>query len=876
MKILKCQSIILGIGEMGEQVAQHYLDEYGEGSSEDINREDSSTFIVLSHCTKRSGKIDRSPDRLWSSSENKLLENIATAFEKLLGDRPVKNFGYSYYLDVFVCGAWRDEDFRFYLPLVLPFIERLAHERYSSIFSFRDDLCNARLFIHPVALSVNMPREPSRKIIARQLANIEAWHTNLQKEGRPAIPRFFLYDGFTNNIQLNDVEIVGITSHFIGLCTRGGIRADSEFRLLLNFSKYGEDFFCVLSLATIQFTRKYFHQKALSLIVEDLYSQMARVPEGRNVGQPAQQAEILGISRIIQDEIIDSNTLRNVTGRERYRDTIHEMLFHYKGRISATTPALEERLFEIFASGQTFPLEPYRYPPETLERYFDRKWLEHLIDSCYPPPGQDVALDFHKKARLLRDICNSELKRIMGMLDNELVDLLETGKAGYSLNTFCAALRTCEETIIRQARRLLDSEEEKLPQRRWRFAIVRDMWARLRGQIWNYIPGYAFRIWIPLMAVFSTLQLLAIFRLWKTFVDPSTEGARLLESFNEHPMLFPALLIVSFIICFPLLGLYHLYTRRRLKKYLDTTPSESSRIMEEVMEDDAPELVGGVDYMGVFPAAGSLMARKTGSWWYKHEELGSLSLIQGLLKFVEIRVRKARETAAKVLERIEDKLKMLHEDRELEVERNLYFNDYLVDPQDAEQFAIQINKSLSIRISAQNVAYRLCRDGVDSFLNEVADFDRVLSEAEREIPFFKDCSVFSLPSQEEKLLLSLGKFLTGLSDRLSHGQIFHFLTSQEQDKLIEDTKIFLVCPQEALSFIQTLESRAMASFKKIISSEKDHIWGLRIIRDISIQSILRYMYPDHSNDEIDDFMEEWIKSSDETFEDIKPWDELRV
>lgn len=870
----KCQTILLGIGDLGQKVVRQYAAEYGcTKESEDRNR---AKVIALSHGERPPPAGAACRPVLYSRTRDELLDRLAEAFASMLGDRPVRDFGHTYYLDVFVCGAWRDEEFRRLLPLVLPFVERLAHERYASVFNPGEDTRNARLLLHPVALSVNMPRESSRSQIARLLANIDQWHTGLAGIGRAVIPRFFIYDGFTNNIQLNDAEIVGITANFVGLCTRGGVRADRDFRQLLNFSSYGEDFFCVMNLATIYFPREHFQQRALDLIVGEFHALLTAKPDLRvSVGADLQEGPT-GLDPLVRDDILGSPLLRHGVGADDYRKSILERMLRYRQTIDANSPALEDGLTRIFAQGDTFPADPQAYPPETLERFFDRRWLHHLLDSCYPPPGRDVAAAYTERATRLRRLWNRDLKRIMDRLEHELGDLLGAGQCNFSLNSFSAALHRAHDASVLPARRSLMEAAVRLPQRRWRFTATRDIWARLRSQIWNYIPLHAIKYWLPFLAALSALPLLAAFRFGLTFLDSDTEGARLLHRLDAHPFLLPALMLASLGISLPILGVVYLFKRRRLKRYLDTTPSDLPEDYAAVTDDDAPELVGRGDFDGLLPSVGSVMARKTGMWWYKQEALGALGLVQGMLRLVSLRVTRLRETAETVLRLVDEQKAAAARMETARLTHNLYFSDYLLNPDLADAFGNQVNNSLSCRISAQNIAQRLHRDGLDAFLLRVADAERVRAEAAMEVPFFEHGNIFALPDFERHVAVSLRIFLCGLADRLSHGQIFHFLASQEQDKLIEDTQILLVCPAEALGLLQHLERENRFGYKTILSRDRDHIWGLRIIRDVSIQSVLRYMHPELSAAEIERNLAAWLGVQAEATLPPRPWSELQV
>lgn len=872
----KCQAIVIGIGPIGEQVVDQFLADYGKYRGMGLENTVPEQIAIISH--REGGRVHDPIDgcRFFSHDEQSLLENIARAFDYLLGDRPVSAFGFSYYLDVYLCGAWMDGDFRFHLPLVLTFLERLGHERYGSIFNSREDRRNARLLVHPLALSINMPREPSRDEISPLLARIAHWHDELTAEGREIVPRFFVYDGFTNNIQLNHREIVDITANFVGMCTRSGVRADADFRGMLNFAPYAEDFFSVLSLATIQFARNKFRKIAVDMILDKLFEILLEKPELKGDDPNTNPLLASKIAYMVNSEIMGSALLPRKPAKDHYRKLILNQMFEFEGKPDTNRPLVERGIVELYQNRVTFPTDCYRYPPEALERFFDRNWLDHLFECCYPEKGRGVAIGLSETALGVRRAWYDELEKICKLVDDNLRGLLGPGQANYSLNTFCAALQLCRSEIVEPARAELLVKADELPAPRWRFSAVRDIWARMRGQIWNFIPIYAIKFWLPLLAVLSSVQLLAIYRFALTRLDPDTEGARLLALVNQHPMFLPALIVVSLIVSLPAMLVVYLLRRHRLKRYLNTDAVSGVPEMVPELGEDGPELVESGDFHGVMPSAGGLMARKAGTWWNKHENLGAIGLVQGMLKVVEMRVDALNKKAELVLVRLNE-IRDRRMDSTLALSQGgLYFNDDLLVPEVVGDFARHVNKNFSIKISAQNIAGRLHDRGVGEFLDCVVDEEVVLEEILQEIPFFANGSVFLVPGFESEVVKRLKSFVRVLPDRLSHGQIFHFLASEEEDKLIENTEILLVAPQEAQGALDRIGPEAAVVARRVISRDPDHVWGLRLIRDINIESMIRYMRSDLDKDGVRALIAVWVGIEPSSPEEKQPWTELRA
>ena len=122
----------------------------------------------------------------------------------------------------------------------------------------------------------------------------------------------------------------------------------------------------------------------------------------------------------------------------------------------------------------------------------------------------------------------------------------------------------------------------------------------------------------------------------------------------------------------------------------------------------------------------------------------------------------------------------------------------------------------------------------------------------------------------------LKSFVRVLPDRLSHGQIFHFLASEEKDKLIEKTEILLIAPQDAQGSLDRIGPEASVVVRRVVSNDPDHVWGVRLIRDISTESMIRYMRPDLDADRVCALIDEWIGAKPGSPDKNTPWTELRA
>lgn len=861
----KCQAVIIGIGATGGEVVRQYLREYGVGEGSSEQPAAPRNVSVLMHVDGPEGPSSDPANGIFRShDEHELLRETHHAIARLLGDRPIEYFGHTYYLDVFVCGAWKDEDFRYHLPLILPFLERTAHDRYSSIFTGWDDIRNSRFLVHPLGLSCNMPREDERDEIARLLGRIEAWHRRLQEEALAVIPRLFLYDGFTSSIQLDQEEIVDITANLMGLCTSAGVRTNSEIRRMLNFNAYSEDFFSVLNLATIHFPRKHFRDQISRAIARSFYELL--------LSERHQPEDLPAMVDFEDPRAPIHPTDRTASG---YIERIHEDMHAYAGSIDPDSPPLEPGIRTIHAAAETFPAVPQAYAPETLERFFDRSWLLHLIGSCYPRPGSGVAGIFQEDVEQMRERWIERLTAVDRQVDEKLGTILGSGSgANFSLRGFCAALNQCDWEAVPAGQ----EGERALPGRRWRFSALRDVWVRMRRELWNFVPGYALTTWIPAFAVFLAIPLLAVFRYGRSLVDPSTVGARMLADLDASPFLLPVLMALGALLVLPVWTLRYFVKRTRLKRFLNPglTGAAAERLSvesEDVIQDETPALLDTDPSTGIVPAAGTLMAFKTGLWWHGHGVLGARGLVRGLVRVVGIKVRAVREDAERVLDRVEQIAGTPSLFETPRPRQSLYFHDYLLNPEHATRFGEKISRNLSIKLSARSVATRLRDEGIDVFLQAAADPREIFRIAETEVPFFESGSVFRVPAFEDAVRTSLGRFLRVLPDRLSHGQIFHFLAAEEEDRLIENTSIVLIHPEEALAEIQLL-LRDGDGVKTIQSKAKDHIWALRMVRDVSVRSVMRYLHFDKDEQEIERMLQDW-KGDEAGSAEPRPWDELR-
>ncbi len=870
----KCQTIIIGIGEAGSRVARDFLAEYGAVSETSPERGVPDHLAIVSH--REGVRKDCSRSGMFvSGDESALLDNIAAAFGRLLGERPVSDFGFSYYLDVFVCGAWSDPEFGFHLPLVLTFIERLGHERYGSIFTPRDDIRNARLLVHPLAMSLNMPREKDRDSIPPLLANIAHWHQTIAREGRAIVPRFFIYDGFTNNIQLSREEMIGITTNFLGLCAGAGVRGAQDFRRVLNFPTYSEDFFAVLSLATLRFDRSRFREAAVDRILRRFDAMLMEKPslDSVDVGEGARGAEALAM--MIRGEFLGSELLRGSTASHQYRRLIMDAAMTYEGKPEGGRPPLEERLGELFAQKQAFPSGVESFPPESLARFFDRRWLGHILAGTSTAKDSGVAEGFAANAARLRRAWYEDLSKVLDRLEEGLRTLLGPGQANFSLNHFRAELKQLSAGAIAEGHDRIAGMAEPLPARRWRFSAIRDLWARLRSQLWNFIPRYAMLIWLPLIGVLAGVQTTALYRYLMGRAPQDTDGARMLHRFDDSAAFLPIMIAVAVGgILLTALPIY-IFKRRRMRRYLATEPATLTDEVPLPVDEDCPEMITPGEFQGVLPSAVDIMARKMGAWWHGHERLGALSLVRAILKVVEMRVDRVRRLAEIAMARIAERQEARGNPEPFRESAPLYFNDDMLPHSEIDDFVAVVARSHSVKIAAQNIGRRLYASGIEGFFDAVVDESRLRTEALGEVPFFAESDVFALPAYESAVDQRIVDFIGVLADRLSHGQIFHFLSSEEEDKLIEDTQILVIAPVAARNALDRAVNRIGADFRRLYCDDRDHIWGLKVIRDISTQSVIRYMLPDTSPAQADTLIRTWSGADRARASAADPWDELR-
>lgn len=875
----KHQAIIVGIGATGAAVADRFVSDYGDACGATRRARVPEHVAIVSH---NEGDLAvaavgcAADDDRWFATHDEpgLLGCVARAFERVLSERPDSDYSIAYQLDVFVVGAWADADFGHHLPLVLSFIEQLGHKHYGTMFTTRDDRQNARLLVHPLAISGNLPREAAREDIAELLARLSRWHQMIASEGRAFIPRFFIYDGFTNNLQMTREEMVGITANFLGLCIESGLRGSAELRRLLNFAVHGGDMFAVLNIGTIRFDRHRFREAAVDSVVGHVECML--------LAKPDRSAE-LSVDRLkayIDGDIVGAKHLVDDQPASEYRDLILEVAEKCGKRKAADLTTMDQSgIRTLIFEQKTFPRNPEASSPETLELFFDRNWLNHLLHSGQPVAAEGVAKGFAENTRNGRDRWYAELGRIRDRLDEGLKELLGPHRANYSLAAFCAALYRIRHETIAEGFRDLEARSRDLPGERWRFTHLQHLWARLRSQIWNTVPAHAMRYWMPVFAVLATVQAIALFRYAISRLDPNTDGAKMLTRFDGGVLELPVMILLAVLVTAVPLLVFYFFKRRHLQPFLRCDGLVDTKGAVQVDEVDMPESLDGDDDTGALPGATIIMARKMGVWWFRHGRLGSLGMAGALLKVAETRLEDVRERAQQVLARVEERHRT-RSPQELAPKSTTYFDADILAPITPDAFADIVTGGHAAHAAAITVAQDLIEGKIDDFLATVVDEARLRAAIRGHMSFFSHGDVFALNECAADVARNLRRFVDVVDDRLSHGQIFHYLASEEEDKLIDDSQILLVAPDSAHNALEAaIQSVGVGYVRLYGSNDKDHIWGLRIIQDISTRSVARYMLADHDIQELDRKLCAWSTACEAGHDDaatnVEPWSELR-
>lgn len=836
----KCQSICIGLGPTGCRIAQQFLDDYG-------HRDVPGTRIpfgmeIIWHDPAGVVDVPHDVGLLCSHSEESLIHQVRHAMEHLLSRRPVTDFGFSYTLDVFVCGAWADEDFRRDLPMVLCLLERLGHDLYRSIFCPWDDLRNARLLVHPFAVSVNMPHEACRDEVLALLARLQTWHEEMLAQGRAVVPGFFICDGFTHNIQLQHDEVVDITANFIGLCVTGDVRWEPAFRHLLSFAnRPGRDFFNVLSLATLFFPRERLRRATERVILRKVHASLAARPaEGRGE-ELAKDLEPLfsaaGAADIMQSRV---GAALHPPQQDLFSQAIH---LHMKKLPNGKT---------------TFPEYPESEEPENLERHFDGSWVRHLVTSCRPRGVKGVARTFAEHGDYLRELGVQARRKLRDELSEILNHMAGPNRAFFSLHALAAAVDHARRHQIPGFKSKIRDRMDLLPDTQWHFEGLHDMWARLRSVLWEHVPAHAVLLWAPVFASALGMTLLA---LWHQHVAGMTsEGVNepALQAVDTWPFLPELCMLLCAVGGMLSLGLFSWWKSRRLVRFLSTAEIRDKGQHVLLATEHREIEVPADSRVGVLPSAASRMANLGGAWWGSHEELGRLAQMISLVRQLDRQLEQRQmqlDWVLRCLELREQELQREEMQDDSVGGRHFYFHDNLLYQHELNGLAEQLNRHYSTTLAARTVLERLHGQGLDGLLTGVADLPLLRREMDQEIPFFREGGPFAENVLHQRLAERAKVFLHYLPDRLAHGQIFHFLASEEEDKHIETTAILLFAPQEARDLFQELGENSGLRLELVTTRNRDNVWALQMIRDLSLHSIYRYMKPALSHRELEALMD---------------------
>ena len=144
----KRQSIIIGLGDNGREVVEQFQEQFDQpdfSAGHEKKTDPDDLAIVLFGGQKSHQELagtDSGAHIFAANDSIQLLQAIENAFSYLLKQSPVRDFSFTFYLDVFVAGAWRDAEFRSLLHYCLICIERIVRLRYGSVFSHIEERKN--------------------------------------------------------------------------------------------------------------------------------------------------------------------------------------------------------------------------------------------------------------------------------------------------------------------------------------------------------------------------------------------------------------------------------------------------------------------------------------------------------------------------------------------------------------------------------------------------------------------------------------------------------------------------------------------------------------------------------------------------------------
>lgn len=842
------------------------------------------------------------PPLRWSN-ENELLALLWHELDAFMRtatrfDARKDNQQSSFNMDIVVAGGLSDSFFLQNFLKVTVTIGDLVHGHYDALTRVKGNPQNASVVLTPIAVSENLRCEERKTDILSMLVSTKRWHQALDLSQK-LIPRFYIFDGFGRNAKIDPDDQIRMVADLIALLTDPQIKHTPEMRRLIGFSSYPEDFVSIISIATISFPLRRIAHYCCSHTLLTLFDTLLENPKQTD------QAELQKIFALIkttlgpsalEDKFADAGAGFNLSEMiARAIPTLHdydpdtEVVGNACRHSSPTqedrangaeaTPADRLRSQKTF-----FPLIHRKDSPEVLARFFNAHWERYPARKLAPADHSTVTEQFSAYHQAI-DSCGIDLQETIEKIIREGVDRSLTLHAGR--RRIAVTLDYLKNNLLMDVKRTLRNWEHNpsfmdLPDPP-DMGVFRKHAQRFRKTMLSKPQFQVLLTWLPAYFILYTFALYPLLPIAAGMLGVVPDGQGILSTLFTYPtkiltamglsvllvqapILFKAIAllqrlrltiksdfpyIAQFEACRQKLGPGDLITNRyqkRLSRQIDKLEKKIAKTARK---------------RGLLPRCIEEAQVATRRYWQARLKLSKYMWIRYLLlkakDIIEDEIEKLNTLRSGISDRRAAILDGLRRSGDAPASpqqctvipnstpfHRYFFHNDILPAFARSQRAVQEDGLISTYFIER---YGLLKSWRHNPLTERDDI--LFGMAQSLYPVFER-GLFTIPQYEALVQDQMDAFMKTLEERLSAGDQFRFFASLEENAIVCDSGIFIFCHRSATHLVKAAIERASLDGARLLaaSSNPNQVTTLRILKDVSVASLMRYFERQISDPEI--------------------------
>lgn len=839
---------------------------------------------------------ERIPTHIWDAADNFLKTASRVTTDAM-------DSSTTFSLDVVIAGEIGDRFFLDNFLKTAVTVNELVFSRYEALGRIMGDTKNAAFFMIPIGLSENLQAEPQASEIISLLMATEEWHRQLDntkgdpKGCRRCIPRFNIFDGFVKNGRIPFDDQTDMISDFLSLVTDDGIRSSTELRSLFGFSPSPDDFISVFSTATISFPVNLIEQYCCSHTLISFCDTLLGSPMGeskKEMDTLFQNVLSLLDTTYLEQRFDDAESgmdllaliAESVPEFYSYEADPGEKSRTFWERTLPKTGedlSIERKKKSHLHLQETYlPAIGWDDPPETLSDFFSRKWQQYPVDKLTRSDPGSVSTKFSSYHETI-DVCGIRLYEKVDRDIHQAVDESLEKNAGHK--RLGITIEYLKNDLLKEIKeRLHRWEKEKLNQmgKDETFLGLPDVPVmdafvdharRFRSMIWNRPPAKVLLIWLPLFVFFFFMAFYNLFHLAAAFLGGSVSRLASLTYLLKPPYDIPVSIAISFML-FALPGfIYHLAVSLNLKGQLRSEYPYRAKLVgnEKILKGFAREneesyrlrrkirrLEKKIEKMrrrrGILARLLADGQRAVRLYWQARLRLASFIWVRRIMRraiaVVEDEIAKLDILRLKIEKhriQVIDRLRELGDTPEdpeqcKVVKPSRPFHAYLLGNDILPDLTVN---QRGIRDSMAIASYFIEKYHIHKNWRRHPLFEHMdqMDKMAHKLYSIFDEGMFGLHDYDDKIGMQIDAFFSTLEERLSAGDQLRFFASLEKNKVIQDSGIHIFCHGTAARFVKPAMARhsLSRSFLSMEAKNPNRITVVRVLKDIHIESLMRYM-----------------------------------